>query len=235
MLTLGGLASPDTLGPEHGNYLPQRIVLCGLVALAIVVDIDLGDGPAGSPPRAWPAAVGAPIGDRLGLCRATPTARAGEIIRARDAVGRGRRVVFLPAAVRSRFRANPLMHVDNWLGVGTDNIIWGNYETRTITSRSSSGPASTGRRRMSWRTSAARRARRCRPARPRLGAAPRPPRRRDRRARGLQERSLPRRRSPSGSSARSSAGATSGSSCRDRAPHLARKRDGLATMDRIDR
>ncbi len=26
--------------------------------------------------------------------------------------------------------SNPLLHVDNWLGVGTDNIIWGDYETR---------------------------------------------------------------------------------------------------------
>jgi len=33
-------------------------------------------------------------------------------------------------SIRSRFRANPLMHVENWLGVDTDNIIWGNYETQ---------------------------------------------------------------------------------------------------------
>ena len=36
-----GVAGPDTLGPDHGAYLPQRVVLCGLVALVAVVDIEL--------------------------------------------------------------------------------------------------------------------------------------------------------------------------------------------------
>jgi hypothetical protein len=129
LLILGGLASPDTLGPEHGNYLPQRIVLCGLVALAAAIDID---------PRRRAGRVAA-----VGLAAAVALQSAilwdyalhsdrtaGEILRARDAVGRGRRVAYMPASVRSRFRANPLLHVDNWLGVGTNNIIWGNYETR---------------------------------------------------------------------------------------------------------
>ena len=129
MLTLGGVASPDTFGPEHGNYLPQRIVLFGLVALAVVIDIDL---------RRWSGRI-ATVG--LAAAVALQSAivwdyavysdrSAGEILRVRDAVGRGHRLAFLPASVRSRFRANPLMHVDNWLGVGTDNVVWGNYETR---------------------------------------------------------------------------------------------------------
>ncbi len=129
MLTLGGVASPDTFGAEHGNYLPQRIVLFGLVALAVVVDIDL---------RRWSGRI-ATVG--LAAAVALQSAivwdyavysdrSAGEILRVRDAVGRGHRLAFLPASVRSRFRANPLMHVDNWLGVGTDNVVWGNYETR---------------------------------------------------------------------------------------------------------
>ncbi len=128
-MIVGGLASPDTLGPEHGNYLPQRIVLCGLVALAVMIDID---------PRKWPGGIAAGgLAAAVALQSATvwdyalhSDRTAGEILRARDAVGRGRRVAYLPATVRSRFRANPLLHVDNWLGVNTDNIIWGNYETR---------------------------------------------------------------------------------------------------------
>jgi hypothetical protein len=129
LLIVGGLASPDTLGQEHGNYLPQRIVLCGLVALAAVIDVDL---------RRWPGRI---VAAGLAAAVALQSAivwdyalysdrSAGEIVRARDAVGRGRRVAYLPASVRSRFRANPLLHVDNWLGVDTDNIVWGNYETR---------------------------------------------------------------------------------------------------------
>ena len=129
LLVLGGIAGPDTLGPEHGNYLPQRIVLCGLVSLAVVVDIDLRRSAGRIATAGLAAAVAlqsAVVWDYALYSDRT----AGEVVRARDAVGRGRRVAFLPASVRSRFRANPLIHVDNWLGVDTDNIIWGNYETR---------------------------------------------------------------------------------------------------------
>jgi hypothetical protein len=128
-LILGGLASPDTLGPEHGNYLPQRIVLCGLVALAVVMEVDLTRWPGRLAAAGLAAAVAlqsAIVWDYALYSDRT----AGEIVRARDAVGRGRRVAYLPASIRSRFRANPLLHVDNWLGVDTDNIVWGNYETR---------------------------------------------------------------------------------------------------------
>jgi hypothetical protein len=129
LLTLGGLASPDTLGPEHGNYLPQRIVLCGLIVLAVVIDIDI---------RRWPgriATAGLLVAVALQSAIVWDYAlysdrTAGEIVRAGDAVGRGRRLAFLPASVRSRFRANPLLHVDSWLGVDTGNIIWGNYEAQ---------------------------------------------------------------------------------------------------------
>jgi hypothetical protein len=129
LLLLGGLASPDTMGVEHGNYLPQRIVLCGLVSLAAAIDFDL---------TRWSDRVAvAGLATAVALQSAIvwdfalhSDRTAGEIVRARDAIGRGRRIAYLPATLRSRFRSNPLMHVDNWLGVGTDNIIWGNYETR---------------------------------------------------------------------------------------------------------
>jgi hypothetical protein len=55
---------------------------------------------------------------------------AGQIIRARDVVGCNRRVVVLPATIRSRFRANPILHAGNWLGVDSSNVVWNNYETR---------------------------------------------------------------------------------------------------------
>ena len=29
---------------------------------------------------------------------------------------------------RGRFRANPLLHAENWLGVDTGNVVWNNYE-----------------------------------------------------------------------------------------------------------
>jgi hypothetical protein len=128
-LILGGVAGPDTLGPEHGNYLPQRIVLCGLVALTVAIDIDMRR--RSGRVAAAGLAVAVALQSAIVWDYAFHSDRtAGEIVRARDAIGRGRRVAFLPASVRSRFRANPLMHADNWLGVDTGNIIWGNYETR---------------------------------------------------------------------------------------------------------
>jgi hypothetical protein len=57
-------------------------------------------------------------------------ATAGQIIRAGKLVGRGQRIVTLLVSSRGRFRANPLLHAEDWLGVGTDNVVWNNYETQ---------------------------------------------------------------------------------------------------------
>src|SRR5262249_13175301 len=54
---------------------------------------------------------------------------AGQIIRARPSVGRLQRIATLLVTTRSRFRTNPLLHAENWLGVDTGNIVWNNYET----------------------------------------------------------------------------------------------------------
>ena len=128
ILVVGGVLGPDSLGGAHGDYLPQRIILMGLVALVPVFDIDLsrwfGRGAAAALLGAvvlqsaivWDYAI---YSDRT----------AGQIIRAGDAVGRGRRIAALLVSTRSRFRANPLLHAVNWLGVDTGNVIWNNYET----------------------------------------------------------------------------------------------------------
>ena len=50
-------------------------------------------------------------------------------MRARDAVGSRQRVAVLPIGTGGRFRANPLLHAGNLLGIGTGNVIWNNYET----------------------------------------------------------------------------------------------------------
>ena len=55
---------------------------------------------------------------------------AGRLLKAGPAVGNGRRVASLLIDARTPFRANPLLHADCALGVGTGNVIWGDYETR---------------------------------------------------------------------------------------------------------
>jgi len=129
LLVLGGYFGPDSFGPDHGEYLPQRLVLLGLAALVPVFDPDPST-------RSGRASIGAlvialTLQSLIVWDYAVYSGRtAGTFASARGIVGRGRRVGTLLAETKSRFRANPLLHADNWLGVETGNIVWSNYETR---------------------------------------------------------------------------------------------------------
>jgi hypothetical protein len=128
LLILGGILGPDSLGEAHGNYLPQRIVLLGLVALVPIFDIDMS--------RLWGRGCAAALAVAVMLQSAIvwdyarySDRTAGQMIRARDSVGSRQRVVAVLASTSSRFRANPLLHAVDWLGVNTGNVVWNNYET----------------------------------------------------------------------------------------------------------
>jgi hypothetical protein len=128
LLIIGGVVSPDSFGATHGEFLPQRLVLLGFVALVPVFDVDVRTQPGLITVGALTAAVvlqSARVWDYALYSDAT----AGQIIRAGDLVGRDQRVVTVLATTRSRFRANPLLHAEDWLGVDTGNIVWNNYET----------------------------------------------------------------------------------------------------------
>lgn len=130
-LILGGLAGPDTLGASHGHYLPQRIVLLGLAALVPVLDLDLRCWTVRGAALALVVALtvqSALVWDYALISQET----AGVFWRSRELVGDRQRVATLlvQAQPRGRFRANPLLHADCLLGIGTGNIIWSNYETR---------------------------------------------------------------------------------------------------------
>jgi hypothetical protein len=49
-------------------------------------------------------------------------------MRARAFVGEPVRMATLLLDLKGPYRANPLLHVDTMLGVGTGNIVWDNYE-----------------------------------------------------------------------------------------------------------
>ena len=128
LLIVGGVAGPDSLGEAHGNYLPQRVVLLGLVALVPVFDIDPSCRWGRGCVAALVAAVvlqSAVIWDYAVYSDRT----AGQMIRARDAIGTRQRIAALLVSTRSRFRSNPLLHAVDWLGVDSGNIVWNNYET----------------------------------------------------------------------------------------------------------
>jgi hypothetical protein len=127
LLLVGGVVGPDGLGPGHGDYLPQRVLLLGLVALLPALDLDgprlvrraalagLTVAVALQSAFVWDYAIRS---DRL----------VGELMRAAPAVGRGQRVGTLLLDLRGPYRANPLRHADCLFGVGTGNIVWTNYE-----------------------------------------------------------------------------------------------------------
>jgi hypothetical protein len=129
LLLIGGSAGPDTLGASHGEYLQQRLVLLGLVALVPALRLD----PAGRIGRvAAVALIGALMLQSAMVWDYARTSErtAGAILRAAGAVGTDERIAMRLTGIRTRFRANPLLHADGLLGIGTGNILWGDYETR---------------------------------------------------------------------------------------------------------
>lgn len=129
LLILGGIACPDTLGESHGNYLPQRVLLFGLVALVPFLDLQLKNwaGRAAALALTWVLLIQSGF---LWEYAATSNQNVTAFLRARRAIGTNQRVATLLTDIPSRFRANPILHADNLLGVDTENILWSNYETR---------------------------------------------------------------------------------------------------------
>ncbi|GAC1471854.1 MAG: hypothetical protein NVSMB9_18440 [Isosphaeraceae bacterium] len=129
LLLAAGVAGPDTLGVSHGDYLPQRVALLGLVALVPVLTLDASSWLGRA---TFLAVVGALILQSAFVWDYARTSErtAGAILRARQAVGTRQRIATLLIGTRTRFRANPLLHADCALGVGTGNILWSDYETR---------------------------------------------------------------------------------------------------------
>ena len=105
------------------------MVLLGLIALVPVFDADLARWPGRLLFMVITGALvlqSAIVWDYAFHSDAT----AGQIIRAGEhLIGRNQRIVTLLVTSRGRFRANPLLHAEDWLGVDTGNIVWNNYET----------------------------------------------------------------------------------------------------------
>jgi hypothetical protein len=128
LLTMGGVLGPDSLGAAHGEFLPQRVILLGLVALVTVFDVNPARWPGLIATFALVAAVSLQSAIVWDYARYSDRT-AGQIIRAGDLVGRDQRIVTQLTTSHGRFRANPLLHAENWLGVDTRNVVWNNYET----------------------------------------------------------------------------------------------------------
>lgn len=129
LLLLGGILGPDSLGSGHGEFLAQRLVLLGLAAMVPAFDIPLATKWGRLAAGCLVIAIGLQtviVWDYALYCKHT----AAQFIGASEVVGRDQRIASLLTGIRSRFRANPLLHADSWLGVGTGSILWSNYEAR---------------------------------------------------------------------------------------------------------
>jgi hypothetical protein len=128
LLIVGGIGTPDTLGPSHGDYLPQRVVLLGVVALVAVLPFR---GCGWKSRMVTAGLTGGLIIQSLIVWDYADTSErtAGQVLRSGAAVGSHQRVATLLSAARTPFRSNALLHSDCGLGIGNGNIIWSNYET----------------------------------------------------------------------------------------------------------
>ncbi len=134
-----GLACPDTLGPTHGHYLPQRLMLWGGLLLAAVIN----KNPRIPRNHRSLATISYRIGmtalvvawgvqtlwvfDYARLCgrRVGPLIEAGRTLGGTDA-----RLGTVLVRTRSVFRANPLWHADCLVGLETNLTVWANYQCR---------------------------------------------------------------------------------------------------------
>jgi hypothetical protein len=129
LLLIAGIVGPDSLGASHGEFLQQRVMLLGLVALVPIANLDAG----GWSGRLIAVTLVVALGVQSAIVwdyALTSRRTVGAIMAARDAIGRNQRVATLLVDMHPRFRSNPLLHADNLLGIGTGNIVWNNYETR---------------------------------------------------------------------------------------------------------
>lgn len=126
-LVLGWAVAPDGFGEQHGGYLRARILLLGLIAIVPILRLD------SKRLSSWVGTACLTIATVIQLAfvwdYALDSDHAGsEFMRAKSAVGTGHRIGTLLIMKPSRFKARPLLHLDNLFGIDTGNIVWNDYE-----------------------------------------------------------------------------------------------------------
>ena len=123
-----GLIAPDTLGVKHGHFMPQRVVLLGLVALVPWLDLALDQRSTWVGGGLLGVALGmqwAFVWDYAQVCRD----RIPPFVRVADQFTTADRAGTLLNAIPGRFRSNPLLHADCLIAAASDSVFWTNYET----------------------------------------------------------------------------------------------------------
>nr|MBA3441819.1 hypothetical protein [Pyrinomonadaceae bacterium] len=121
------LIGPDGLGERHGGFLRERILLLGLVAIIPALELDVRKIGI----RVGAAVLAAAAALQLAAMwdyALTSNRLADDFMQVKPHIGSGRRIKIMLVGDYGRFKANPLLHTGNMLGIGTGNVVWDNYE-----------------------------------------------------------------------------------------------------------
>lgn len=124
---------PSDFGAQHGLLLRERIILLGLVCLVPVLNLDLRRWSVRLGAAALVAAAAVQIASVWDYAL-TSNRVVSNFMEAQPHAGTRQRIkTFLVIDYRdpglyNRFRVDPLLNIENMLGIGTSNIIWNNYE-----------------------------------------------------------------------------------------------------------
>ena len=121
-----GFFGPSKFGEAHGGLIRERLLLAGFATLVPILRIN------SKQVLAWAGTVLLFIATALqvGLLwdYALMSSRdVAAFMEAKPYVGTGKRVAALMVNPNGRFKASPMPHIGNMLGIHTSNMVWNNY------------------------------------------------------------------------------------------------------------
>jgi hypothetical protein len=126
LLLIAGFFGPDKFGGAHGGFLRERILLVGFATLVPVLRVDRRQVLSWAGCAFITFATVAQIA-LLWDYALTSNRLVGAFMEAGPHAGENRRVAALMTNPGGQFRASPITHISNLLGVGTGNVVWNNY------------------------------------------------------------------------------------------------------------
>lgn len=126
VLLVGGYFGPDDLGDGHGGFLRERVVLLGLATIVPILRVSIKQAVTRL------GVLLLMIASFIQVCLLWDyglgsNALVGEFMKAKPYVETGKRVAAVMVNPGWRYRASPVVHISNMLGIHTANLVWNNY------------------------------------------------------------------------------------------------------------
>lgn len=126
VLLVGGFFGPNDIGSGHGGFLRERVVLLGFATVVPVLRVSL---------KQAVTRIGfllLMIASIIQVCLfwdygLRSNILVGEFMKAKPYVGENNRVAAVMVNPGWQYRATPIVHISNMLGIHTGNLIWNNY------------------------------------------------------------------------------------------------------------